>query len=367
MKPKILFIMHMPPPIHGAAMVGQWIHDSKLINEEFDCHYINPTIAKDLQDIARIRIGKIIPFLKLLLNIAKTIIKEQPDLCYFTPTAKRYGFYKSFIIVQWIKLFSRKVVIHFHNKGVSQREHLWLDNKLYRHFFKNIKVILLSEPLFDDVRTYVKREDVYICPNSIKAISPINHTFNKVTFKMLFLSNMMKEKGVLELLNICDVLHKQGRNFECHFVGRWSNVSEEDFRNYVIEHNLGECVFAHGAKYGVEKNAFFEQTDCFVFPTFYHNETFGLVLVEAMQYGIPCISTYEGGIPGVIENGKSGFLVKQHDEDTFVEKIVYLMEHPDIKVRMGEFGRELYQQRFTMEIFENNMKNILTQAIKHYE
>ena len=38
MKPKILFIMHMPPPVHGAAMVGQYIHDSKLINRELDCH-----------------------------------------------------------------------------------------------------------------------------------------------------------------------------------------------------------------------------------------------------------------------------------------------------------------------------------------
>ena len=54
MKPKILFIMHMPPPVHGAAMVGQYIHDSKLINREFDCHYINLTTAKNLQDIGKV-------------------------------------------------------------------------------------------------------------------------------------------------------------------------------------------------------------------------------------------------------------------------------------------------------------------------
>ena len=41
MKPKILFVMHMPPPVHGAAMVGQFIHDSQLINSSFDCHYVN--------------------------------------------------------------------------------------------------------------------------------------------------------------------------------------------------------------------------------------------------------------------------------------------------------------------------------------
>lgn len=53
MKPTILFILHLPLPVHGAAMVGKYIHDSKLINSEFDCHYINLITAKSLQDIGR--------------------------------------------------------------------------------------------------------------------------------------------------------------------------------------------------------------------------------------------------------------------------------------------------------------------------
>lgn len=40
-KAKVFFIMHMPPPIHGAAMVGKFIHDSYLVNEEFTCQYMN--------------------------------------------------------------------------------------------------------------------------------------------------------------------------------------------------------------------------------------------------------------------------------------------------------------------------------------
>ena len=34
---KVLFIMHMPPPVHGAAMMGKYIHESRVINEAFDC------------------------------------------------------------------------------------------------------------------------------------------------------------------------------------------------------------------------------------------------------------------------------------------------------------------------------------------
>ena len=48
MKQKILFIMHMPPPVHGAAMMGKYIHDSELVNEKFECHYINPSLSSSV-------------------------------------------------------------------------------------------------------------------------------------------------------------------------------------------------------------------------------------------------------------------------------------------------------------------------------
>ena len=83
----ILFIMHMPPPVHGAAMVGQYIHDSKLINDKFDSHYINLTTAKNLQDIGKVGIRKLVDFIMLLRRIRKSLKEIRPDLVYVTPNA----------------------------------------------------------------------------------------------------------------------------------------------------------------------------------------------------------------------------------------------------------------------------------------
>ena len=55
---KILFILHLPPPVHGAAMVGKYIKDSKLINERFECRYINLTTANSLTDIGKAKFHK---------------------------------------------------------------------------------------------------------------------------------------------------------------------------------------------------------------------------------------------------------------------------------------------------------------------
>ena len=167
MKQKILFIMHMPPPVHGAAMVGQYIHDSKLINEKFEGHYINLTTAKNLQDIGKVGVRKLVDFYALLRKIRRNLKTINPDLVYVTPNACGGAFYKDYIVVQMIKRMGYQVVVHYHNKGVSTRQNRFLDNFLYQLFFKGIKVILLSECLYDDVKKYVKREDVFVCPNGI--------------------------------------------------------------------------------------------------------------------------------------------------------------------------------------------------------
>lgn len=365
MKHKILFIMHMPPPVHGAAMMGKYIHESKLINDTFECRYINPTNAKDLTDIAKIRIKKIFEFVILLRRIKKEIKQFQPDICYVTPASGRLGFYKSFIIVQWIKIFHHNIIAHFHNKGISERQNELIDNQLFKLFFKNLKVILISPHLFYDIKKYISAENVSYCPNGIKHFSNTTHHFNTETFKILFLSNMMIEKGVLDLLDICEQLALMKKNFECHFIGKWSDIKEDFFNEYVKKHDLENYVHAHGPKYDEEKIAFYESADCFVFPTFYKNETFGLVLVEAMQFGIPCISTFEGGIPDVIDNRETGYLIEKHDIKDFTNKIVYLMDHIEERIRLGENAKEKYKKEFTLETFEKRLTSILSSSITH--
>ena len=163
----ILFIIHMPPPIHGAAMVGKYIHDSDKINSEFACHYINLATAFGLEDIGKFKLKKVFLFYRLLRQIHESIKNIQPQLVYITPNSKGGPFYKDFVVVMMLKKMGCKIVAHYHNKGVATRQGKWLDDLLYRSFFKGIKVILLGEALYQDIKKYVRREDVYICPNGI--------------------------------------------------------------------------------------------------------------------------------------------------------------------------------------------------------
>ena len=73
-----------------------------------------------------------------------------------------------------------------------------------------------------------------------------------------------------------------------------------------------------GKKYGEEKNEEYDNADVFVFPTYYYNECFPLVLLEAMEHAVPCISTREGGVSAIIDDGVNGFICKQKDSEDLI-------------------------------------------------
>lgn len=72
------------------------------------------------------------------------------------------------------------------------------------------------------------------------------------------------------------------------------------------------------------------------------------VLKEAMAMGLPVISTWHGGIPELVENGVSGFLVGENDETALAEKIAYLADHPHVWREMGAAGRKKVEESFDM-------------------
>lgn len=367
MKPKILFILHTPPPIHGSSIVGKYIQKSIIINEAFECRYINLGTSLTVDEIGKNILGKIWRYLSMLLQVIKQLILFKPSLCYLAITAKGVGFYKDALVAILVKIFNVKLVYHFHNKGVNTRQHLAFDNMLYRFVFKGSEVILLSKYLYSDIKKYFSEEQVHYCPNGIP--DSLDKKLNKKEkgknekVEILFLSNLLETKGVFILLQACNILQTKLIPFHCTFVGGIGDVNEQKFMSRVDELGLGSFVNYAGKKYGLEKEEAFMSADIFAFPTY--QETFGLVNLEAMQFSLPVVSTYEGGIPDIIEDGVTGFLVPQKDVAALAEKLEILINSPKLRIEMGTAGHAKYEKQFTLSIFENKLYGILDQITSH--
>lgn len=364
MVPTVLFILHLPPPVHGAAMVGQYIRDSKLINSTFDCHYINLTTAKSLQDIGKVGLKKLWRFLMLLITVFRYVRQVKPRLVYITPNSCGGAFYRDFVVVQMLKWMRCRVVVHYHNKGVAKRQNNWFEDKLYKVFFSRLKVILLAESLFSDVQKYVKRNDVFICPNGIPETLEVEahaERCNAVPL-LFFLSNLHEEKGVLVLLDALKIVKDRNYSFVCDVVGgETAEINVQRFREEIKLRGLDGLVLYHGKKYGKDKAAFFEQANIFVFPTY--NDAFPLVNLEAMEYKLPIVTTDEGGIPDVVKNGENGLIAKKKDAVSLADCMEKLLEDKDLREKMGENGYRKFKSNFTLNVFEARMTEVLEYII----
>jgi glycosyltransferase involved in cell wall biosynthesis len=358
---KILFILHYPPPVHGATMVGQFIRESEEINGAFDCRYINLGTSRSVDEIGKGGLIKWLRYFKILWLAFRNLINFKPNLVYLTLTASGAGFYKDAIVALLVKAFGKKVVYHFHNKGISLRQDKWLDNLLYRLVFKRAEVILLSKHLYYDIQKYVPKERVHYCANGIPENNTIVPKANnqKGKVQLLFLSNLIAAKGVYILLQACQRMQAKQLPFHCSYVGGEGDITAKQFQEKVRELGIEDCVHHAGKKYGREKQEAYAQADVFVLPTYYPNECFPLVLLEAMQSSLPIVSTYEGGIPAIVEDGKTGLLIKQLDANTLAGNLGTLIKDVDLRLQMGKNGRKNYEEQYTLEYFEKNMYKIL--------
>ncbi len=362
---KVLFLLKVPPPVHGSTLMNDQVAKSEKIKDAFNADYLLVSFSRDIGSIGRVSLRKIFLFLKYSLLLVKKLVVFRPQIVYFAISPYGAAFFKDVIFYLIIRLFSKKVVFHHHGKGVSEHAS---KSKIYRKCYKVLFLhsyhICLAKELISDINPFYRNKP-FIVPNGIKddVISyniEIRKKSNSIP-RIVYLSNFTRSKGVLEFLQALKALKEEGKVFEFHMIGKPYDVSEKRILNLIQDYNLGEYLNVIGPRYNLEKLNLLVESDFLVFPTYYENETFGLVLLEAMQCGIPVISTFEGGIPSVIKDAETGFLIHQRDVMELVNKMRWLIERPEKCKDMGLRARNDFEVRFTINKFEENIIKVLNE------
>ena len=105
------------------------------------------------------------------------------------------------------------------------------------------------------------------------------------------------------------------------------------------ELKLGDKVIFHGFQNKDYINELLLDSSIYVMTS--HTESFGLVLIEAMSYGVPCISyTSAQGANEIIANNETGFLIEDRNEEEMVNKIELLINDQNLRKKMGKKSKE---------------------------
>ena len=332
------------------------------MNSLFDARYVNLSTSSTLGQIGRFSWEKIRSFSRMCQEVRQAIDGWKPDLVYMTPSSSMPAILKDAILAWMIRREGCPIVLHFHNKGVASRQDHFVYDRLYRLLFRDASVILLSRLLYPDIRKYVLLERVSFCPNGV-FVPEVSHRPGPVP-RILFLSNMIRSKGVSVLIDACRQLKERGVAFKCSLVGALSSDYPGDSLTAEIrDKGLEAHITYEGPRYGDEKWKVFSEADVFAFPTFYPNECFPLAILEAMGAGLPVVTTEEGAIPEMVRDGVDGFICQREDAGALADALGRLLTDPALRIRMGESGKARYGDLYTLERFERSIVDILKRTL----
>jgi glycosyltransferase involved in cell wall biosynthesis len=365
---KILFLMQLPPPIHGVSAINQRLVRSKSIGLKFESSVIPMRFSDSIDDIDKFSFKKLLVTLNIALRLSWECIINRPDLVYFTFSPVGAAFYRDLIYVAILKALWVNRVFHLHRLGVRKSGERWLKGRLYRWAFGGAWIIHLTPRLYEDIEPYVQREKCYFVSNTADdpygaaEFSAPQHRDGVVNFA--FLSHMVVEKGPIVMLESLVELKHRGIKFRATFAGgRMSRECEKSFSEILTRYGLSNEVSYLGPVYGTEKEAFYRDADVFIFPSLY--DSFGIVLLEAMSYGIPIIATNQGGIPDVVQDGETGFLVNKNNPSQLADRMAVLANNSELRARFGTRGRKRFEEKYTVDVFERKMVNALDRCARN--
>lgn len=364
--PRVLFVLPLPPPVHGASMVSWQIMNSRLINDSFQCDFINSATSRSIDEVNHFNVSKTFRHMGIWFHLLGRLLSRRYDLCYMAITCHGRSFLKDVPFVLLCKLFRKKIVFHQHNKGMAADVDRWPYRWLLPLCYRNTKVILLSWYLYDDISRVVPKADVLVCPNGIPVpdtpVASHKPVGGQAAPRLLFLSNLIGSKGILDLLDALRILKERGYSLRCDVVGGESKkIDASVFAEEVENRGLKQVVSYLGKKYGKEKERCFDEAGLFVLPT--NNDCFPLVLLEAMAHHLPVVTTAEGGIRDMVEDGANGFICERRNPESLADCIAKLLDDSELRSEMGEKGFEKVKNNFTEQLFEKRLTECLRETV----
>lgn len=361
-KKKILFAVQLPPPMHGAAYMNQAIVNSELVNHNFDCRILELRFVEEISDIGKFSMKKIWQMTSIFFRLFSILIRWRPQMVYYTLAPTGVAFYRDAVYIALVKCFRIKITYHLHGVGIREgAASSWLKKAIAKFILKNSYIVSLAKVLQLDIEGLHKGPEPFIQSNSIP-----DYDFPKAAPGtvpvILFLSNLIKDKGIFTFLDSLNILHKKKVIFKAFIVGAPVNVTIEEIKDIIKKNDLTSVVEVTGPLYGDQKLQIISNANVLVAPT--KNDTYPLVILEAMQAGKAVIASNIGAISEMVDDGITGYVIPScEDAEAFAQKMEILVSDKALCESMGERGKQKFRDRYTMKAYEKKEVWILNQIL----
>ena len=302
-----------------------------------------------------------------IFNFNNTIKKGKINLVHLSPSLVHLAVNRDIIYARKCIKSGVPFMTFFHGWNKTYQEYIESKDKIdtFRSTFdKSRKVFVLANEFKEKLIEWGLDKQKIIVETTMVDDSLLEEfdIHRKLNFtkkiRILFLSRVVKEKGVYETIDAYSILKDRGTPVNLTIAGDGPELPAA--KAYVKYKGIKDVEFT-GFVTGKEKIAQFTDADIFIFPTFY-GEGMPISVLEAIAFGIPIITRPVGGIKDFFQNGKHGFITESTSPQILALFAEKLISNIQLRNRIGYYNYNYAQKRFLASQVVKRIENVFEQV-----
>lgn len=318
-------------------------------------HHVRMAFSKSLNEVGQFRLAKLFHLVSIILRVYVARWCRGFDVLYYPPAGpNRIPMWRDIVILNCTRWMFRKTIFHMHASGVS----LLYDQLspvakwLFRRAYFGADAMIRPSSFIPNDSEGLRAKREFIISNATDDAWPRfqkeSQAKSTTTCRILYMGTVCRTKGILVLLDACREMAKANVPFHLDVVGGFQPTGfEQEVRDAIAASALADHVTIWGQQVGDAKWERFARASLFCFPTYYESESFPCVLVEALSFGLPIVSTRWRGIPSIVTDGVDGILVPPQNSKMLAQALLQLVSNASLRQQLGTAGREKYLEKFT--------------------
>jgi glycosyltransferase involved in cell wall biosynthesis len=361
----ILLVGPLPPPLNGMTVMTA-LARLGMAREGVPVVHFDISDHRPVGNVGRLDPRNIFLAIGHALGMHATLAKTRPRLVYLPIAQSTLGFLRDALLILAARWHRVPVAVHLH--GASFRtfyeEARGPVRAIVRASLKGAAAaIVLGESSRGIFEGLVPPERVHVLPNGIPAPPRFLPSVNPTDrFDVLYMSNFFPGKGHRDLVEAIPAVAAVYPSLQVKLAGEWvSDEEREEVLAEIARRGLDERVRFLSSVTGLRKAELFRGARIFVFPPT-GVEGQPVVILEAMSYGLPVITTPLGGIRDTVVENETALYVPPGRPAALSAAILRLLEDEPLRARLGEAGKRRYHRHHRFVGFQRGLKTTLEGA-----
>lgn len=344
-----------PPPQGGQNIMIESILRELQSDTRWTTVHLAFGFTPSFKSVRKVRLGKVLELLKVHARFLQIVCRYgRPDIVLFPAGGpQKVPMIRDLLLLPLIAMLSRKVVVQFHAAGVEQSLQtfppLW--GMLMRWAYGSVREAIVMTPYNRRDPEALGIKEVQIIPHHIHDENPQRHLpeYTDKSYNVLYAGHLYAEKGTPDLVEAFGKVAGQFPQANLILMGEFlPPYSEDQCRERIRELGLEGRVRITGVLRGESKAAVFKEAHVFVFPSIAKYESFGMVMIEAMMWGLPIIATRWRGNGEVVSDCESCLVSPENLSTELSEALASLLGDRVRLEGMAQSSRSGFEKNFCL-------------------